>query len=156
MGREIERKFLVKGEQWRSLGAGKRYRQGYLSIAPHCTVRVRVAGDRAYLTIKGQTVGISRPEFEYTIPVTEAEEMLAELCDDAIIEKIRYTIPIENLVWEVDEFSGKNQGLVLAEVEVTDEEQAIALPDWIGREVSRDSRYFNASLVKFPYSQWNE
>ncbi|MGK7927975.1 MAG: CYTH domain-containing protein [Spirulina sp.] len=155
MGKEIERKFLVKGEQWRSLGTPKQYRQGYLSVVPHCTVRVRVAGDRAYLTVKGKTQGLSRKEFEYPIPLPEAEEMLEELCDRPLIEKTRYTISIDDLVWEVDEFSGENQGLILAEVELQDETQAIALPEWIGREVSADPRYFNANLVKFPYRQWN-
>ncbi|MEM9542346.1 MAG: CYTH domain-containing protein [Cyanobacteria bacterium P01_E01_bin.42] len=154
MGQEIERKFLVKGEQWRSLGTGKSYRQGYLSVAPHCTVRVRVAGDRAYLTVKGKIQGLSRPEFEYAIPVSEAEEMLSGLCDRPPIEKIRYTIPIDNLVWEVDEFGSENQGLIVAEVELEEEGQAIALPEWIGQEVSGDPRYLNSNLVQFPYKQW--
>ncbi|MBP0016469.1 MAG: CYTH domain-containing protein [Cyanobacteria bacterium SBLK] len=154
MGKEIERKFLVKGEQWRSLGTGKQYRQGYLSVAAHCTVRVRIAGDRAYLTVKGKIEGLSRPEFEYPIPVPEAEEMLSDLCDRPPIEKIRYTLSIDNLIWEVDEFGGENQGLIVAEVELEDEGQAIVLPEWIGQEVSGDPRYLNSNLVQFPYQQW--
>ena len=155
MGQEIERKFLVRGEEWRSLGTGTQYRQGYFPTSPDCTVRVRIAGDRAYLTIKGKTKGISRKEFEYPIPVSEASEMLEELCDRPFIEKMRYRIAIGNLVWEVDEFTGENLGLILAEVELENENQAILLPEWIGQEVSRDPRYFNSNLARSPYIHWN-
>lgn len=156
MAMEIERKFLVKGDTWRSLGIGEIYRQGYIAIKKEATVRVRVVGDRGYLTIKGKTVGIARSEFEYPIPVEDAQIMLDTLCDRPLIEKIRYKIPLGNLVWEVDEFLGENEGLILAEVELLDEKETIELPDWIGAEISSDSRYYNANLVKYPYRQWEK
>lgn len=157
MAIEIERKFLVKNDTWKSLGQGILYRQGYIFSQPEVTVRVRLAGDRAYLTIKGKgtTTGLSRLEYEYTIPVNDAKEMLDNLCDRPLIEKYRYKIPYKNLIWEVDEFLGENQGLVIAEVELDEENQIINLPDWIDREVS-DPKYFNANLIKYPYSQWQK
>ena len=154
MAVEIERKFLVKGESWRSLTQGVAYRQGYISAQKNTTVRVRVVGEQGYLTIKGPTQGKSRAEFEYGIPVEDAQEMLETLCDRPLIEKIRFKLKQNGLVWEIDEFLGENQGLILAEVELEDENQTIELPNWVGKEVSDDSRYFNASLVKQPYSQW--
>ncbi|MEM8638377.1 MAG: CYTH domain-containing protein [Cyanobacteria bacterium P01_G01_bin.54] len=153
MAVEIERKFLVVGTAWRSRASGIPYAQGYLCRDPQRTVRVRVAGAQGYLTIKGATQGISRAEFEYLIPLTEAQELL-QLCDRPLIEKIRYRIPQSELIWEVDEFLGENQGLILAEVELRSTEQAILKPDWIGPEVSGDPRYFNAALVAHPYRQW--
>jgi adenylate cyclase len=154
MPTEIERKFLVKGDDWRTLATGTVYRQGYLSTKKGCTVRVRLVGDRGYLTIKGSTKGISRAEYEYPIPAEDAQEMLDNLCEAPLIEKTRYKIEFAGLTWEVDEFAGENQGLIIAEVELTDENQTIQLPDWIGKEVSDDSRYFNANLVQHPFSQW--
>lgn len=154
MPTEIERKFLVQGDGWRSLGAGQLYCQGYLVAAPEKTVRVRIVGNQGFLTIKGPTQGISRAEFEYTIPVEDARELLQTLCDRPWIEKTRYRIDYGGLVWEVDEFAGDNAGLILAEVELPDDQQTLDLPDWIGPEVSHDSRYFNANLTKFPYRQW--
>lgn len=154
MAIEIERKFLVVGSMWRSLAIGVPYAQGYISGARGRTVRVRIAGDQGYLTIKGASEGISRLEFEYAIPLADAQEMLNRLCDRPIIEKHRYKIPWGDLVWEVDEFQGDNQGLILAEVELSAPDQPIALPDWIGTEVSHDSRYYNSNLVKYPFSQW--
>lgn len=156
MATEIERKFLVKGDQWRSLATGTLYRQGYLSTKKGCTVRVRLAGDQGYLTIKGLTQGCSRAEYEYPIPAEDAQEMLDNLCEAPLIEKTRYKIEYAGLIWEVDEFAGENQGLIIAEVELTDENQSIELPDWIGKEVSDDSRYYNANLVENPYSQWSD
>ncbi|MDY7020971.1 MAG: CYTH domain-containing protein [Cyanobacteriota bacterium] len=156
MGIEIERKFLVKDESWRSLAAGKLYCQGYISSQKGRTVRVRIIGDRGYLTIKGLAVHQVRSEFEYEIPVKDAEEMLQTLCDRPFIEKKRHRIPLGDLIWEVDEFFGENQGLILAEVELTDVNQIIEIPDWIGEDVSDDSRYYNANLVKNPYSEWEE
>ena len=153
MGKEIERKFLVKGNRWRSLGKSLLYRQGYINTAGKETVRVRIVGSNAYLTIKGATEGKSRLEFEYSIPIQDAQEMLDNLCSFPLIEKKRYKIPIENLVWEVDEFMGENEGLIIAEVELQAENQQIILPDWIEREVS-DPRYYNANLAKYPYNQW--
>ncbi|HEY9608812.1 CYTH domain-containing protein [Allocoleopsis sp.] len=156
MATEIERKFLVKGDQWRLLATGTVYRQGYLSTKKDCSVRVRLAGNQAYLTIKGVTEGCSRAEYEYPIPAKDAQEMLDNLCQAPLIEKTRYKIDYAGLIWEVDEFVGENQGLIIAEVELTDENQSIELPDWIGKEVSDDARYFNANLVQYPYSQWSE
>jgi CYTH domain-containing protein len=154
MAIEIERKFLVKGDGWRALAKGIVYCQGYIPAKEGRTVRVRIAGDRAFLTIKGPTVGNARSEFEYAIPVEDAREMLETLCDLPYIEKMRYKIIIGGLIWEVDEFVGDNQGLILAEVELTEEHQVIELPDWIGEEVSGDPRYFNVYLVKNPFTRW--
>lgn len=156
MGTEIERKFLVQGEAWRFLAEGVLYRQGYLSREVNRTVRVRVAGDRGYLTIKGASDGISRAEYEYAIPLLDATELLDTLCQRPLIEKKRYRIPLGNVIWEVDEFFGENQGLILAEVELSHVDQALELPDWIGAEVSHDPRYFNANLVKHPFQRWQE
>ncbi|MGG6294291.1 CYTH domain-containing protein [Leptolyngbya sp. AN02str] len=154
MGIEIERKFLVTGDGWRSLATGTSYRQGYLMAAQGRTVRVRIAGYQGYLTIKGATQGLTRREFEYEIPLADAEEMLHHLCDRPLIEKTRYKIPFKGLMWEVDEFAGENQGLIIAEVELENEQQAIALPEWIGQDVSHDPRYYNAYLSKHPYTRW--
>lgn len=154
MGTEIERKFLVQGEGWRSLAQGVVYRQGYITASPDRTVRVRIAGDQGYLTLKGASHGISRSEYEYAIPLQDATEMLDQLCQRPLIEKTRYRIPWGNLVWEVDEFAGENQGLIMAEVELTDPNQTVTFPDWIGAEVSADPRYFNANLAKHPFRSW--
>lgn len=153
MPTEIERKFLVQGDRWRSLVSGNRYCQGYIASGLR-SVRVRVVGNQGYLTIKGPTIGIARPEYEYEIPVAEAWEMLHTLCDPPLIEKIRYRIELDGVVWEIDEFEGDNKGLVVAEVELAHVDQAIALPEWIGSEVSDDPRYFNVNLAKHPYRQW--
>ncbi|MEB3886676.1 CYTH domain-containing protein [Lyngbya sp. CCY1209] len=155
MAIEIERKFLVRGDGWRSLSVGSIYRQGYITSTPGKTVRVRVVGDRGYLTIKGTTVGYRRSEFEYPIPVEDAEEMLATLCDRPLIEKKRYKISLGDLIWEIDEFFGDNEGLILAEVELLDEGQIFDLPEWIGEEVSHDSRYYNVNLIRNPYRNWS-
>lgn len=153
MAQEIERKYLVKGEEWRSLAPGIEYCQGYIPTTSMSTVRVRIVGDRAYLTIKGQNKGKTRTEFEYPIPLADAREMLEQLCTKPLIIKTRYKIPYGNLIWEVDEFAGENQGLVIAEVELESENQEIVLPSWIDTEVS-DPKYYNANLVKHPFSQW--
>ena len=155
MGKEIERKFLVKGNKWRSLGKGVLYRQGYIPTSGKETVRVRIIGETGYLTIKGKTVGHSRLEFEYSIPLQDAQEMLDHLCSHPLIEKKRYKIPQGDLVWEVDEFLGENEGLIIAEVELETENQTITLPDWIEREVN-EPKYYNANLAKHPYSQWEK
>lgn len=155
MPTEIERKFLVKSDAWRTLATGKLYRQGYLSTKKGCTVRVRLVGNQGYLTIKGSTQGISRAEYEYPIPAEDAQEMLENLCYRPLIEKTRYKIKLAGLIWEVDEFVGENQGLIVAEVELTNENQIIELPDWIGQEVSDDPRYFNANLTQHPFSKWS-
>ena len=155
MAIEIERKFLVKGNEWRSLGIGQLYCQGYMVTTSERTVRVRIIDNQGYLTIKGPgTLGGSRLEFEYPIPVEDAKEMLETLCEKPFIEKTRSKISIGELIWEVDEFHGDNQGLILAEVELTTENQSIEIPDWIGQEVTSDYRYFNAYLAKHPYGEW--
>lgn len=152
---EIERKFLVKDDSWKSLASGKSYRQGYILTQDKVTtIRVRTMGNQAYLTIKSKTQGMSRHEFEYPIPLADAQIILDSLCHRPLIEKIRYKIPVENLVWEVDEFQGENQGLILAEVELQAETQAIEFPSWVGEEVTHDPKYYNVNLTKNPYQSW--
>ncbi len=154
MGKEIERKFLVKGEEWKAAAKGTVYRQGYLSSAKERVVRVRTIESKGFLTIKGITRGVSRAEFEYEISAEDAAIMLDDMCEKPLIEKKRYKIPFGGLVFEVDEFFGENAGLVVAEVELKDEKQKITLPPWVGEEVSGDPRYFNSNLIKHPYSRW--
>lgn len=156
MSKEIERKFLVIGDSWRSLAQGTHYRQGYLNSAKERTVRIRTINDKAFMTIKGPTVGITRMEFEYEIPHNECVEMLTHLAEQPIVEKIRYKIAQDGLVWEIDEFLGVNKGLIVAEVELQSEDQKFEKPEWIGEEVSGDPRYFNSNLVKNPYTTWNK
>jgi adenylate cyclase len=151
---EIERKFLVQGNDWRAGARGVAYRQGYLTTDPERTVRVRIAGDRAFLTIKGKTRGATRAEFEYPIPVADGNALLDQLCLRPLIEKTRFRIEHAGWVWEVDEFFGENEGLVLAEVELRTADDVVDLPEWAGQEVSDDSRYYNASLVELPFSRW--
>ncbi|GAB4338912.1 MAG: CYTH domain-containing protein [Calditrichia bacterium] len=154
MGKEIERKFLVKGDDWKKKGKGTVYRQGYLSTVKERVVRVRTVNDKGFLTIKGINRGATRLEFEYEIPVADAKEMLEKLCLRPLIEKTRYVVEYGGLKWEVDEFAGENEGLILAEVELEDEQQKVELPDWIGEEVTGDPRYFNSNLIKNPYTSW--
>ncbi len=153
MGKEIERKYLVKGDDWRKLATGVRYRQGYLSTVKERTVRVRTVDANGYLTIKGITIGATRKEFEYDIPVADAAVLL-ELCEQPLVEKVRYKIPLAGLTWEVDEFEGANLGLIVAECELSSEDQRIELPSWIGEEVSGDPRYFNSNLIAHPFTKW--
>lgn len=154
MATEIERKFLVSDDSWRGLGSGSRFRQGYLSTQPERTVRVRTAAGKGYLTIKGKTVDASRSEYEYEIPLADAEAMLDALCERPLIEKTRYRIDYQGLVWEVDEFEGENAGLVIAEVELASADQAVPLPAWVGEEVTTDPRFYNANLIANPFSRW--
>ena len=154
MGKEIERRFLVQGDAWRELADGVEFRQGFLSTVKERVVRVRLAGGKGTLTIKGLTRGISKLEFEYEIPTAEARTLLEALCHRPLIEKTRYRIPLQGVVWEVDEFIGDNQGLILAEVELESEDQTFERPTWIGQEISGDPRYFNSNLVQNPFSQW--
>jgi CYTH domain-containing protein len=157
MGVEIERKFLVVGETWRGLGERKLYRQGYIpTLNAQATLRLRIAGEQGYITIKGKKEGIARAEFEYEIPRVEAEQMLDTLCDRPLIEKYRYRIAFQGLVWEVDEFLGDNAGLIIAEVELVSAQQKLEFPEWIGAEVTEDLRYYNSNLVKYPYCQWTK
>jgi CYTH domain-containing protein len=153
MALEIERKFLVKEGAWPN-EKGTTYRQGYLNSVKERTVRVRVMNDRGYLTVKGIARGAVRMEYEYEIPKAEAEAMLDDLCEKPLIEKKRYKIEHKGLVWEVDEFFGENQGLVVAEVELESEDQTFAKPKWIGEEVTGDPKYFNANLIHHPYCKW--
>jgi len=154
MGVEIERKFLVAGEGWRAQGEPVLLRQGYLSSHAERTVRVRIEGERAVLTIKSKNVGAARGEWEYEIPVAEAAELLDGLCERPLIEKYRRRIPFGGFVWEVDEFLGENAGLVVAEIELPAEDTVFAKPDWAGEEVTHDLRYLNSRLIKQPYSTW--
>ena len=152
MSIEIERKFLVVGTAWRQ-GSGVRFSQGYLNRDKDRTVRVRLAGEQAFLTVKGRSAGASRAEFEYEVPLADGQELL-KLCERPLIEKIRRVIPHEGSTWEVDEFLGENAGLVVAEIELQSEAQAFVRPAWLGEEVTSDSRYFNSSLSLNPFSQW--
>lgn len=156
MGIEIERKYLVRDLYVVDGPPGVRIRQGYLSVDPERTVRVRTAGTRAFLTVKGSTSesGASRAEFEYEIPLRDGELMLEGLAIRPLIEKTRYRVTAEGLVWEIDVFAGANEGLVVAEVELPSETTAFELPGWIGEEVTGDTRYYNANLVGYPYQTW--
>jgi len=156
MALEIERKYLIDLERIGTLENGIRIKQGYLSINKDAVVRVRVKNDKAYLTIKGSNSGIARLEFEYEIPLNEANEMLEKLCQKPVIDKTRYIINHENHTWEVDVFYGDNQGLVVAEVELSSEDEFINLPSWVKEEVSHDDRYFNSNLMKLPFKDWKE
>jgi adenylate cyclase len=155
-GREIERKFLVRGDAWRAGAQATLCRQGYLLATPECTIRVRELGDSAFLAIKGRTEGITRPEFEYPIPLVDAAYLLDRLCDSSrIVAKNRFVIPHGGRDWEVDEFSGRNAGLIVAEVELASEDEVIDLPPWVGEEITHDPRYLNACLARAPYSTWD-
>jgi adenylate cyclase len=153
---EIERKFLVRDPAVVEGLAGTAIRQGYLSTAPERTVRVRRAGERAFLTVKGAPApaALSRPEFEYEIPAADADELLGTLAHKPLIEKTRYRVTASGRVWEVDVFGGENEGLVMAEVELAAESAVVVLPDWVGAEVTGDPRYFNVNLVAHPYRTW--
>jgi adenylate cyclase len=155
MGHEIERKYLVDTARWSPRGSGTHLVQGYLSSHPDRVVRVRIAGDAAKLTIKGRTVGITRVELEYDIPVGDARTMLDSLCERPLIDKHRYTEEVAGRTWEIDVFHGDNAGLVIAEIELASEADAVELPAWVTREVSDDPRYFNANLLQAPYSTWS-
>jgi len=153
MGMEIERKFLLSNDDWRPLGIPVHYAQGYLVADGERTVRVRVAGTSAFLTIKGKSQGFSRSEFEYEIPVDEALDML-KLCTIPIIEKYRTKVLFEYKIWEIDEFEGENKGLIMAEIELKSEDETFVVPPWIGQEVTGDIRYFNSNLAKNPFKNW--
>ncbi len=156
MKTEIERKFLVVGDAWREAAdEGRLCEQGYISSDPeNITVRVRILGSQGFLTLKGPTKGISRSEMEVEIPIEEAGYMLKNFCGDRGVSKTRYLLEINGLCWEIDEFSGKNRGLILAEIELETEDQPFEKPDWLGEEVSHDPRYFNAALAQNPSSNW--
>ena len=153
MGVEIERKFKVK-EHFRPTGVGIEMAQGYLSRDPRRTVRIRIAGIQGFLTIKGETCGATRSEYEYEIPAEEARELLA-LCDTPLVEKTRYVEMFCGKRWEVDIFHGANEGLQVAEIELAAEAEEFALPEWVGDEVTGERRYYNAALIAHPYSAWS-
>lgn len=154
MSVEIERKFLVRGTDWKKMGQAVAIRQGYLSSDRDRIVRVRIEDTSATLTIKGRMVGITRGEWEYSIPIDEADELLNGLCERPLIEKTRTRIVHDGLVWEVDVFFGDNQGLVVAEIELESEGQVFTKPDWVAEEVTDDPRYFNANLLRHPFTAW--
>lgn len=155
MAIEIERKFLLKDDSWRELAdEGKQYCQGYLTEAGPGSVRVRIEGSDAKLNIKSATLNMSRLEFEYAIPLDEAKEILESICIKPLIEKIRFLVWFDEKCWEIDVFMGDNEGLIVAEIELENEDEDITLPDWIGEEVTADRRYYNVSLVSHPYKDW--
>ena len=154
---EIERKFLLRNENWRfEADAGISMRQGYLSNNSKSSIRVRISGEQANLNIKSSTPGTVRREYEYPIPVAEAEELLADLCHELLIEKIRYHVEISDFIWEIDVFSGVNLGLVVAEIELNEIGQDFPRPAWLGREVSDEIRYYNSHLAGYPYCRWTK
>jgi len=155
MAIEIERKYLLKNDGWRAIaGEGTEYIQGYLLGSKLASVRVRIEGNQAYLNIKSSTLGIRRQEYEYSVPVNEAREMLETLCEKPLIKKKRYHITIGEDTWEIDEFDDENAGLIVAEIELSNENIQPELPDWVGKEVSDDHKYYNVSLVKHPFNKW--
>lgn len=154
MSKEIERKFTVKPEFRHLFQNGKFYRQGYLFSDKEKVVRIRLVEDKGALAIKSKLGGFTRDEFEYEIPLSDAEYIINNLCLNPLIEKYRSTILINNHLWEIDKFIGENEGLFLAEIELEDEEQTIILPEWVDREVTGDSRYYNSNLVKNPFCRW--
>ena len=154
MGKEIERKYLVNMALWQPKSGGIHFKQGYLSAQKERVVRVRIEGDHAKLTIKGVNVGVTRSEFEYNIPLEDAQILLDELCEQPLIDKHRHKEVHYGKTWEIDVFHGLNAGLVVAEIELQTEDEAVTLPDWIVREVSSDPRYFNSNLLRAPFSTW--
>lgn len=156
MSLEIERKFLVVSDEYRKLAEPVHYRQGYLAVLPDKVIRVRISGDTSFITVKGRYSDTTRSEFEYEIPMHDAKAMLSDLCSRPHIEKKRFRIPFEGLIWEVDEFLGENAGLVMAEIELTREDQPFIKPEWIGEEVTYDARYRNSNLARNPFNTWNQ
>jgi len=154
MSIEIERKFLIDTDKLPPLQNGYTIKQGYIQTVDHTTVRVRIRNEEAFLTIKGKSIGASRLEFEYPIPLQDANDMLDNLCQASVIDKTRYLVEHEGYVWEVDVFEGSNKGLVVAEVELDSEDEAFSLPSWVVQEVTDDTRYFNSNLVERSYTKW--
>ena len=155
MGVEIERKFLLLDDSWRAdADDGEYYHQGYLSTTPERVVRVRQMGQRAVVTIKGKGDGITRPEFEYEIPLEDAQTMLGKLCLQPTIEKRRHKLLCGSHTWEIDVFAGQNDGLIVAEIELASESEAFEKPDWVGAEVSHETRYLNSNLIAQPFKSW--
>ncbi len=155
MAEEIERKFLVCDDSWRSgVRRSERYRQGYLAVTDRCGVRVRVEGEWAQLNVKSAGLDIRRLEYDYTIPVADAERMLSEFCGSRQLAKTRHFLTHAGHTWEIDEFEGENHGLVVAEIELNAVDEAFARPDWLGEEVSGDPRYLNSYLAEHPFARW--
>jgi CYTH domain-containing protein len=154
MGKEIERKFLVRSQDYQAIGTSSLFKQGYLYNGPEKTIRIRIANERGFLTIKGKKTGCVRPEYEYDIPYDEAEQLLEFFCEPGLIEKIRYTVPVQGFTYEVDEFLGANEGLIIAEIELNDEQAEFPKPEWLGEEVTDDPRYLNSHLAVKPYKTW--
>ena len=154
MSKEIERKFLIKSEFRHLFQNGKLYRQGYLFSENEKVVRIRLVEDKGFLAIKSKLSGFTRDEFEYEIPLVDAEYIINNLCLNPLIEKYRSKILINSHLWEIDKFIGENEGLFLAEIELKDEKQTIILPEWVDREVTGDGRYYNSNLVKNPFCKW--
>ncbi|NLL04963.1 MAG: CYTH domain-containing protein [Clostridiaceae bacterium] len=156
MGKEIERKFLVKDSNFKKMCTGQLYKQGYLNSDPNRTVRLRLVGNKGYLTIKNKGNGLTREEFEYEIPYSDAQEILQGICERPFIEKTRYIFNYQGHVWEIDEFHRENEGLIIAEIELENENENFPVPEWIGEEVTYDYKYTNSSLVTNPYKKWNK
>ena len=157
MAIEIERKFLLRDTRWRAeVQRSADMRQGYLAGSERCSIRVRVSGSEAHLNIKSATLGITRSEFEYAVPLADAEDMLNTLCGPQQLHKTRHYVRHQGHEWEVDEFHGANAGLVVAELELETSDEHFARPEWLGEEVSDDPRYYNSRLVEQPYSTWPE
>lgn len=157
MGKEIERKFLIKYSEWNELQktSGKHLRQGYLLSDPEKTIRVRTADEHAWITIKGKSVGATRLEYEYEIPLQDGIELLSNFAESPL-EKVRHEIINQSKTWEVDVFLGDNAGLIVAEIELESEDEGIDLPNWVGEEVTGDIRYYNSNLIKNPFKTWNQ
>jgi adenylate cyclase len=154
MGIEIERKFLVVGDEWKKKGKPFRVMQGYLQRDKECTIRVRVLDDKGFITIKGENSGATRLEYEYAIPVIDALELLDHLCTKPLIDKTRYFLEYKGITWTIDEFHRENEGLVIAEVELKSENQKIEIPSWAVQEVTSDEKYYNSYLSKHPFNSW--
>ena len=155
MATEIEHKFLVANDDWRAFVThSENYQQGYLNSDETSSVRVRIAGEKAWLNIKSATIGTQRLEFEYEIPVADAQQMIVTLCHKPLIEKTRYFIKQAPHTWEIDVFTGENQGLIVAEIELSAIGEAFHKPAWLGEEVTEDVRYYNNNLSRYPFSQW--
>ena len=156
MAVEIEHKFLIHDERWRQyVERSSRMRQGYLTSDAHCSVRVRVAEGQGYLNIKSGTLGIQRSEYEYPIPLADAEEILDTLCEQPLLEKTRHYVRFGGHLWEIDEFAGDNAGLIVAEIELSRPDEPFARPEWLGADVSHDKRYYNSQLARHPYRTWS-
>ena len=157
MAKEIEKKFLLKSDGWRkAINRSRQFIQGYLVGSKQASVRIRIEGDQAFINIKSATLDVTRDEYEYKIPLADANEMLQALCDKPLIVKIRHDVMYGDKKWEIDEFQQENAGLIVAEIELDSVDEDFDMPEWAGQEVSEDARYYNVCLVKHPYSTWDK